>query len=205
MDTWIADTEPSERFPIYTRANADEVGPDPFTPLNWTLTWEQGMVPGTADAWIALGTFEPEEFLWTKPETYGSWGGYFYNQVSLGRVFGYRMPGATPDAIDISFFGQNPTVPPYVHDPRDDNEACSAKLGESFGAILGGAQEALSADYLARAAAVAGQPPGSRVDHRRRARRVRPHLCPLAAPGLGRLRPGRHRCHRRPADRPGDR
>lgn len=153
MDTWIADTEPSERFPIYTRANADEVGPDPFTPLNWTLTWEQGVVPGTADAWIALGTFEPEEFLWTKPETYGSWGGYFYNQVSLGRVFGYRMPGATPDAIDISFFGQNPTVPPYVHDPRDDNEACSAKLGESFAAILGGAQEQLTADYLAQAAA----------------------------------------------------
>ena len=27
MDTWIADTEPSERFPLYTRANADEVGP----------------------------------------------------------------------------------------------------------------------------------------------------------------------------------
>ena len=142
----IADTEPSERFPLFTRANADEVGPDPFTPLNWTLTWEQGVVPGTADAWIALGTFEPDEFVWTAPETYGSWGGYFYNQVSLGRVFGYRMPGATPDAIDISFFGQNPTVPPYQHDPRDDNEACSAKLGESFGAILGGA---IAAGYVA--------------------------------------------------------
>jgi rifampicin phosphotransferase len=152
MKTWIADTEPSERFPIYTRANADEVGPEPFTPLNWTLTWEQGVAPGTADAWIALGTFEPEEFLWTKPETYGSWGGYFYNQVSLGRVFGHRMPGATPDAIDISFFGQNPTVPPYVQDPRDDNEACSVKLGESFGAIVGGAQEALAAEYIANAA-----------------------------------------------------
>ncbi len=152
MKTWIADTEPSERFPIYTRANADEVGPEPFTPLNWTLTWEQGVAPGTADAWIALGTFEPEEFLWTKPETYGSWGGYFYNQVSLGRVFGHRMPGATPDAIDISFFGQNPTVPPYVQDPRDDNEACSVKLGESFGAIVGGAQEALAAEYVANAA-----------------------------------------------------
>ncbi len=153
MKIWIADTELSERFPIYTRANADEVGPEPFTPLNWTLTWEQGVAPGTADAWIALGTFEPDEFLWTQPETYGSWGGYFYNQVSLGRVFGHRMPGATPDAIDISFFGQNPTVPPYVQDPRDDNEACSAKLGESFAAILGGGQEALSAEYLANAAA----------------------------------------------------
>ncbi len=152
METWIADTEPSERFPLYTRANADEVGPDPFTPLNWTLTWEQGIVPGTADAWIALGTFTEDEFLWDKPETYGSWGGYFYNQVSLGRVFGYRMPGATPDAIDISFFGQNPTVPPYKHDPRDDNEACSAKLGETFGAILGGSQAALMDAYLAECA-----------------------------------------------------
>ncbi len=159
MKTWITDTEPSERFPLYTRANADEVGPDPFTPLNWTLTWEQGMVPGTADAWIALGTFTEDEFLWDKPETYGNWGGYFYNQVSLGRVFGYRMPGATPDAIDISFFGQNPSVPPYKHDPRDDNEACSAKLGESFGAILGGAQQQLGDDYIAQARAwVASRP-----------------------------------------------
>ncbi len=159
MKTWITDTEPSERFPLYTRANADEVGPDPFTPLNWSLTWEQGMVPGTADGWISLGTFTEDEFLWTAPETYGCWGGYFYNQVSLGRVFGYRMPGATPDAIDISFFGQNPTVPPYKHDPRDDNEAASAKLGESFAAIVGGSQQKLGDDYIAQADAwVASRP-----------------------------------------------
>lgn len=151
MDTWIADTEPSERFPIYTRGNADEVGPDPFTPLNWSLTWEQGIVPGTADAWISLGTFKPDEFLWTKPETYGSWGGYFFNQVSVGRVFGYRMPGGSPDDIDKSFFGQNPTVPKYVHDPRDDDDECSALLAASMGAILGGAHEALLAEFLEQA------------------------------------------------------
>ncbi len=149
METWIADTTPSERFPIYTRGNADEVGPEPFTPLNWTLAWEQGVVPGTADAWIALGTFTPDEFLWTEPETYGSWGGYFYNQVSLGRVFGHRMPGASPDAIDISFFGQNPVVPPYVPDPRDDSEEASEKLAASMGAILAGAHAQLTEDFLA--------------------------------------------------------
>ena len=108
MDRWIADTQPTERFPIFTRGNADEVGPDPFTPLNWSLPWEQGVVPGTAWGWIHLGTFKEHEFLWTQPETYGSWGGYFYNQVSVGRVFGHRMPGLTADAIDVSFFGQNP-------------------------------------------------------------------------------------------------
>jgi len=153
METWITDTEPSERFPLYTRGNADEVGPDPFTPLNWTLTWEQGVAPGTAWAWIHLGTFKENEFLWTQPETYGNWGGYFFNQVSVGRVFGYRMPGASPDAIDVSFFGQNPTVPPYVHDPRDDDEECSAALAASMGAILGGAHATLLDDYLAQAAA----------------------------------------------------
>ncbi len=153
MDTWITDTEQSERFPLYTRGNADEVGPDPFTPLNWSLTWEQGIVPGTAWAWIHLGTFREDEFLWTQPETYGNWGGYFFNQVSVGRVFGYRMPGATPDAIDVSFFGQNPTVPPYVHDSRDDNEECSAALAASMGAILGGAHAALLDEYLAQAKA----------------------------------------------------
>ncbi len=151
METWIADTEPTERFPIYTRGNADEVGPDPFSPLSWTLTWEQGIAPGTAEGWISLGTFKREEFLWTQIETFGSWGGYFYNQVSVGRVFGQRLPGGSPDAIDRSFFGSNPAVPPYVADPRDDDEECSALLGESMGAILGGAHEALLADFLKQA------------------------------------------------------
>ncbi len=153
METWIVDTPPSARFPIYTRGNADEVGPDPFTPLNWTLTWEQGIVPGTAWGWIHLGTFTEDEFLWTQPETYGSWGGYFFNQVSVGRVFGHRMPGGSPDAIDISFFGQNPVVPPFVKDPRDDNEECSAALGATVGVILSGGQQATLDDLLAKAKA----------------------------------------------------
>ncbi len=148
MERWIADTEPLERFPIFTRGNADEVGPDPFSPLNWTLAWEQGVVPGTAWGWIHMGTFKENEFIWTKPETYGSWGGYFYNQVSVGRVFGHRMPGLTADAIDVTFFGQNPVVPPYVEDPRDNDEECSAALGETFGGILGGSQQPMLDEFL---------------------------------------------------------
>ena len=108
-------------------------------------------MPGTAWAWIHMGTFKEGEFLWSKPETYGNWGGYFFNQVSVGRVFGYRMPGASPEAIDISFFGQNPTVPPYVHDPRDDDEECSAALAASMGGILGGAHKAVHDELIAQA------------------------------------------------------
>ena len=159
MDRWIADTQPTERFPIFTRGNADEVGPDPFTPLNWSLPWEQGVVPGTAWGWIHLGTFKEHEFLWTQPETYGSWGGYFYNQVSVGRVFGHRMPGLTADAIDVSFFGQNPAVPKYVEDPRDNDEECSAALGASFAGILGNSQQPMLDEFVAEVQAwVASRP-----------------------------------------------
>ena len=159
MDRWIADTQPTERFPIFTRGNADEVGPDPFTPLNWSLPWEQGVVPGTAWGWIHLGTFKEHEFLWTQPETYGSWGGYFYNQVSVGRVFGHRMPGLTADAIDVSFFGQNPAVPKYVEDPRDNDEECSAALGATFAGILGNSQQPMLDEFVAQVQAwVASRP-----------------------------------------------
>jgi rifampicin phosphotransferase len=137
MDRWITDTPTTERFPLYTRANADEVGPEPYSPLGWTLTWEQGASPGVADGWSSLGGFLPEEFRWPVPETFGNWGGYFYNQVSIGRVFGARAPGATPDIIDESFFGKNSTVPPYVADPRDESEERTAAVGAIFGEMLG--------------------------------------------------------------------
>jgi rifampicin phosphotransferase len=136
MDRWITDTLTSERFPIYTRGNADEVGPQPYSPLGWTLTWQQGIVPGTADGWCSLGGFTPEEFRLPIPETFGNWGGYFYNQVSIGRVFGVRAPGGSPGAVDESFFGKNAAVPPYVPDPRDEAPERSAAVGALFAEVL---------------------------------------------------------------------
>jgi phosphohistidine swiveling domain-containing protein len=141
MDRWITDTPTSERFPLYTRGNADEVGPEPYSPLGWTLAWEQGAVPGVADGWCSLGGFLPEEFRSPVPESFGNWGGYFYNQVSIGRVFGVRAPGATPDIIDESFFGKNSSVPSYVEDPRDESPERSAAIGEVFGAVLGATEQ----------------------------------------------------------------
>ena len=109
MDGWITDTPTSERFPIYTRGNADEVGPEPFSPLGWSLTWEQGACPGVADGWCSTGGFMPDEFDYPITETFGNWGGYLYNQVSIGRAFGVRAPGGSPDIVDESFFGKTPT------------------------------------------------------------------------------------------------
>ncbi len=151
MDRWITDTPTSERFPLYTRGNADEVGPEPYSPLGWTLGWEQGAAPGTADGWCSLGGFTHDEFIWPIPETYGNWGGYFLNQVSVGRVFGVRAPGASADLIDKAFFGSNPLVPPYVADPRDENEERTAAVGVVFGEMLAATETpAVLTDFVAQ-------------------------------------------------------
>ena len=34
IDRWIVDSEPSARYPIYTRGNVGEVFPDPVAPLS---------------------------------------------------------------------------------------------------------------------------------------------------------------------------
>ena len=133
IDTWITDTEISTRFPYYTRANADEVGPEPFSPLGWSLGWAKGCIPGVANGFVAFGVVEPEEFAVDPPEVFGNWGGYFYNQLSLPRVMGVRMPGATPEAIDLAYFGDHPGVPPYTPHPDDENDAQSAKLADTMG------------------------------------------------------------------------
>jgi len=133
MDSWITDTEISPRFPYYTRANADEVGPDPFSPLGWSLGWIKGCVPGVAQGFIEFGVLDDEEFALTPREVFGNWGGYFYNQLSLPRMMGMRMPGASPEAIDQAYFGDHPGVPEYVQHPDDDSEAHAAKLAETMG------------------------------------------------------------------------
>ena len=104
-ETWITDTGISTRFPYYTRANADEVGPEPFSPLGWSLGWAKGCIPGVAEGFVRFGVVRREEFALDPPEVSGNWGGYFYNQLSLPRVMGVRMPGATWEAIELAYFG----------------------------------------------------------------------------------------------------
>lgn len=134
--TWITDTEISPRFPYYTRANADEVGPEPFSPLGWSLGWVKGCIPGVARGFIEFGVVTAEEFALDPPEVFGNWGGYFFNQLSLPRVMGVRMPGASPEAIDQAYFGDHPGVPPYTPHPDDDDETRSARLAETMGWVM---------------------------------------------------------------------
>jgi rifampicin phosphotransferase len=136
MDRWITDTASSRRFPYYTRANADEVGPDPFSPLGWSLVWQQGCIPGVARGFVEFGVVEWGEYDLDPPQVFGNWGGYFYNPLSLARLMGCRMPGATPEAIDQAYFGDHPGVPPYEAHPDDENDAATKKLGETMAWVM---------------------------------------------------------------------
>ena len=135
-DRWITDWEPSQKFPVYTRANAGEVLPDPASPLAWTLVWEPGVVEGWADANVSAGTLVRSEFECSPPEVVGLFGGYLYINGSLARLFGVRGPGLTAEMIDFVYFGEHPDVPKYVHEDWHDDPVATEKLGAWMGEVL---------------------------------------------------------------------
>ena len=128
IERWIVDNEPSERFPIYTRANAGEVYPDPVTPLSGTLQFMAGGEAGWRDSYLRY-TMRRDEFDLTRPEVLGCFGGYLYLNMSLTRLFGVRMPGMTPEQVDLQYFGDMPGIPPYVHEAWHDDGERTAALG----------------------------------------------------------------------------
>ena len=135
-DRWIIDWTPSERYPLYTRANAGEVLPDPVSPLAWTLVWEPGVVRGWADAQVLCGTVEPSEMDPDRPEVIGVFGGYLYISGSMARLFGARGPGLTPEMIDLVYFGEHPDVPPYAPEAWHESPANTEKLGAWMGRAM---------------------------------------------------------------------
>ena len=150
-DRWITDLEPSQKFPVYTRANAGEVLPDPASPLAWTLVWEPGVVEGWADANVSAGTVVRTEFTSVPPEVVGLFGGYLYINGSLARLFGVRGPGLSAEMIDFVYFGEHPDVPKYVHEDWHDDPAATEKLGAWMGEVLTAADLPGHRDDQARA------------------------------------------------------
>ena len=134
-DRWITDRVPTERFPHYTRANAGEVLADPVTPLGWTFGWESGIVLGCRDGFVSYGVFDADEY-GDPPETFGLFGGYFYNCLTSARMMGVRMPGVTPEAIDDAYFDAHPDVPPYVAEDWHESERHSEILAETGAYLL---------------------------------------------------------------------
>jgi rifampicin phosphotransferase len=132
---WIVDREPTERFPNYTRGNAGEVLSDPVSPLGWTFAWESGIVLGCRDGFVQMGVFDADEYAAIKPESFGLFGGYFYNSLTQARLFGVRS-GAGWQAIDNAYFDDPSAVPAYVEHDWHASPRHTEKLGKSMAWIM---------------------------------------------------------------------
>jgi phosphohistidine swiveling domain-containing protein len=133
-NTWFADSSLGEHFPAWTRGNAADVFPDPFSPLGQSLVLRKGMSLGLRDAYIDLGALSYDEFEDPDaPDLFKMFGGYIYNPLTMTRILGARMPGASPEMIDQAFFDERDEVPPYEEQSWHVSPDHEAKLGESMG------------------------------------------------------------------------
>lgn len=133
-NTWIGDSEINDRFPAWTRGNAADVFPDPFSVLGQDLVIRKAMCPALRDAYISIGVLDWDEFENPEaPELFGMFGGYLYNPLSLTRLLGARMPGVTPQAIDDAFFDDRADVPEYEEQDWHQSPKHEARLAESMG------------------------------------------------------------------------
>ncbi len=141
-NTWFGDSTLEERFPAWTRGNAADVFPEPISPLALGLVLRQGMCTGLRNGYIAIGALDYDDFVDPElPDLFKVFGGYLYNPLTMTRVLGARMPGASPEMIDKAFFDEHADVPPYEYQPWHDSPKHEARLGESMG-------WAMSADSL---------------------------------------------------------
>ena len=132
---YVTDTDLSERFPIYTRANVGEVFPDPVTPLTSDTTLYQAEL-GWRDAWVRMGAFDADEFPEGIYAQLGVLGGYCFLNASMIRLVGERAPGLSWEAMDAQFFGAQPGIPPYVEAAGDVRPDLEEKIGATFGYVL---------------------------------------------------------------------
>ncbi|MCR5980579.1 phosphoenolpyruvate-utilizing protein [Gordonia jinghuaiqii] len=115
---FVIDTPLSTRFPIYTRANTGEVAGGTTSPLMWSFGGGMGNEIQWRKALAEFGAFDEDEFREDFIDIQGMVHGYIYLNLSQSRVFGVRMPGATPDLMDRTYLG-DVTAPPYVPHPDD--------------------------------------------------------------------------------------
>ena len=144
---WIADNVVGSRYRFWTRANVNEVFPEPLSPLGWDLGWERACLTGWRDLYLQRLGMEEHELSRERNETLGIFGGYAYLGAGLFRVWAGRTPGMTPTSIDEAYFGDHPDVPPYVEEDWHKNPRTTEAMGRWFGWVTGEmSQDELEAD-----------------------------------------------------------
>jgi pyruvate,water dikinase len=92
------------------------------------MSYELGVLAAEAgwrDAYRELGILRKGDFANDDPVIIGLYGGYGYLNVSYLRMIGVRAPGSSPEAIDLTLFGEgNP--PPYA--PRKGDKSLLSTL-----------------------------------------------------------------------------
>ncbi len=145
VDRWLVETDLSEEWDFYTRANVGEVFPDPVAPLTFFYFQhddpEHGRVLGGSEmgfrnAYYRIGVMTPDELPDDECVFLGVTGGYAYLNASALRMLGHRAPGMTAKDIDDAFFGDAPGVPEFVVKPGFERPELTAKIGETFGWVL---------------------------------------------------------------------
>ena len=82
--SWIGDSTLDDRFPAWTRGNAADVFPDPFSPLGKSMVLQEGLSPGLRDAYISIGALTYDEFVNPeRPDLFKMFGGYVYNPLTM--------------------------------------------------------------------------------------------------------------------------
>lgn len=123
---WLTDTKPSDKFPLYTRLNANDVLPDPITPMGASFAWIPFIMPGWADGYVALDAYLPSELA---GEDVAPVAGFFYGHLYVNqsnvRVVGIRA-GIGWKYIDTAFFSAD--SPPHDESPDDVNPELSEKM-----------------------------------------------------------------------------
>ena len=98
----IIDTVPSTRYPVYTRLNANDVMPDPVTPLGASLVWIPEILPAWAVGNVRLRYFTPEEMA---PDPFPPVGGFFRGRSGYRDAAGVKL---ARDGLDGRRVGDRP-------------------------------------------------------------------------------------------------
>ncbi|QSE91491.1 phosphoenolpyruvate-utilizing protein [Rhodococcus pseudokoreensis] len=123
MAEWPINDTVSKVFPLYSRANVGEIFPDPISPLNASAGFQHNLEPGWRDAFVACKVWDHD--LYDATVDYNilpAFGSYLYINMSLMRLFGVRVPGMSPEAVDLQYFGDMPGIPSYESEKRDFDE-----------------------------------------------------------------------------------
>ena len=130
----MADTEPNERFHLYSRGNTGEVFPRVISALTATLIGDS-IRRSQTQLFVDMGVLRPHEASGPSVST-GVFGGYLYMNASAMRLFGVRMPGMSPDMAEEQVIGAVGELPPYRRQKGDRNLLATLALARLSARLL---------------------------------------------------------------------